>query len=109
MSEASTSKCSVASASLPCVCHVSAWILIAFRRFERELEKLRKELAELNARSERSSPTLGPQSDDDMATLAGSPKALSPLVTAQQVSDANIPHHALNGNTSPVAPPATSG
>ena len=60
-------------------------------RFERELEALRKELAEVNARSERSSPTLGPQSDDDLATLNGSPHSLSPIVTAVEVSDANIP------------------
>lgn len=65
-------------------------------RFERELEALRKELAEVNARSERSSPTLGPQSDDDMATLNGSPNSLSPIVTAVEVSDANIPP--INGN-----------
>ncbi|TBU32011.1 hypothetical protein BD311DRAFT_655358 [Dichomitus squalens] len=94
---------------------VSVWngggfyIEVFGRKFERELEKLRKELAEINARSERSSPTLGPQSDDDLTTLAGSPKALSPLVTAQEVSDANIPLHALNGNATSAAPPATSG
>ena len=54
-------------------------------RFERELEALRKELAE--ARSERSSPTLGPQSDDDALSLAGSPKALSPIVAAVDPQD----------------------
>nr|VWO99654.1 N/A [Ganoderma boninense] len=76
---------------------VSVWngggfyIEVFGRKFERELEALRKELAEVNARSERSSPTLGPQSDDDMATLNGSPNSLSPIVTAVEVSDANIP------------------
>ena len=59
-------------------------------RFERELEALRKELAEVTARSERSSPTFGPQSDEDASTLAGSPKALSPLVTAIDPPD-NVP------------------
>lgn len=52
----------------------SCKILIgSFDRFERELEALRKELAEATSRSERSSPTLGPQSDDDLSTVAGSP------------------------------------
>ncbi|KAI1789008.1 hypothetical protein LXA43DRAFT_600403 [Ganoderma leucocontextum] len=83
---------------------VSVWngggfyIEVFGRKFERELEALRKELAEVNARSERSSPTLGPQSDDDMATLNGSPHSLSPIVTAVEVSDANIPP--INGSES---------
>ncbi|KAM5534871.1 hypothetical protein V8D89_011426 [Ganoderma adspersum] len=83
---------------------VSVWngggfyIEVFGRKFERELEALRKELAEVNARSERSSPTLGPQSDDDMATLNGSPNNLSPIVTAVEVSDANIPP--INSNES---------
>ena len=70
-------------------------------RFERELEALRKELAEVNARSERSSPTLGPQSDDDISTLAGSPKALSPIVTAVDPPD-NVPP--INSNGSATTP-----
>lgn len=64
------------------------------RRFERELEALRKELAEVNARSERSSPTFGPQSDDDLTTVAGSPnlshKALSP-----SISEVELPQQAV--------------
>ncbi|KAJ3479336.1 hypothetical protein NLI96_g9123 [Meripilus lineatus] len=58
---------------------VSVWngggfyIEVFGRKFERELEALRKELAEATSRSERSSPTLGPQSDDDLSTVAGSP------------------------------------
>lgn len=50
-------------------------------RFERELDALRKELAEATARSGRSSPTsdaLGFASDDDVSTL-GSP-TMSPKV-----------------------------
>ncbi|EMD40466.1 hypothetical protein CERSUDRAFT_111065 [Gelatoporia subvermispora B] len=60
---------------------VSVWngggfyIEVFGRKFERELEALRKELAEATARSsERSSPTLGPQSDDELATVSGSPE-----------------------------------
>ncbi|KAI0722165.1 hypothetical protein C8T65DRAFT_628437 [Cerioporus squamosus] len=71
------------------------YIEVFGRKFERELEALRKELAEVTARSERSSPTLGPQSDDEASTLAGSPKALSPVVAAADPQD-HIPP--LNGN-----------
>ncbi|KAI0751457.1 hypothetical protein C8Q80DRAFT_1098040 [Daedaleopsis nitida] len=70
------------------------YIEVFGRKFERELEALRKELAE--ARSERSSPTLGPQSDDDVGTPIGSPKILSPLVTAVDPQDIIPP---LNGET----------
>lgn len=86
-------RCSVASKSISPRFGYSVINIVC--RFERELEALRKELAEVNARSERSSPTLGPQSDDDMSTLAGSPKALSPVVTAADPQD-HIPP--LNGN-----------
>lgn len=49
---------------------------LTFPRFERELEALRKELADATVRSGRSSPTsLG--GDEDMATLAGSPILMS--------------------------------
>ncbi|KAH9850061.1 hypothetical protein C2E23DRAFT_870278 [Lenzites betulinus] len=70
---------------------VSVWngggfyIEVFGRKFERELEALRKELAEVTARSERSSPTFGPQSDDDLTTVSMSPnlshKALSPSIS----------------------------
>ena len=60
-------------------------------RFERELEALRKELAEATSRSSNSSPTLGPQSDDDLSTVAGSPnmngnKVLSPEMASIELS-----------------------
>jgi hypothetical protein len=49
-------------------------------RFERELEALRKELADTTARSGRSSPTSidtlsngGPTSEDDLSTFGGTP------------------------------------
>ncbi|OBZ76967.1 hypothetical protein A0H81_03679 [Grifola frondosa] len=74
---------------------VSVWngggfyIEVFGRKFERELEALRKELAD--ARSERSSPTLGPQSDDDLATVTGSPdiatKTLSPIVSTMTLEN----------------------
>ncbi|KAI0824677.1 hypothetical protein BC628DRAFT_1322058 [Trametes gibbosa] len=78
---------------------VSVWngggfyIEVFGRKFERELEALRKELAEVTARSERSSPTLGPQSDDDLTTVSTSPnlshKALSP-----SISEVELPREA---------------
>ncbi|KAI0723006.1 hypothetical protein C8Q76DRAFT_721222 [Earliella scabrosa] len=71
------------------------YIEVFGRKFERELEALRKELAEVNARSERSSPTLGPQSDDDLSISAGSPRVLSPVVSAVDPQD-NIPP--INGD-----------
>ncbi|GBE79377.1 hypothetical protein BKA93DRAFT_809699 [Sparassis latifolia] len=70
---------------------VSVWngggfyIEVFGRKFERELDALRKELAEVTARSERSSPTLEPQSDDDLATVSSSPdmsKVTSPVLSA---------------------------
>ncbi len=67
----------------------------ASNRFERELEALRKELAEVTARSERSSPTLGPQSDDDLSNSAGSPRVLSPIVAAVDPQDVIPP---MNGD-----------
>ena len=91
--EASTSRFSVASEFL----HKFRYyrLLTVLHRFERELEALRKELAEVNARSERSSPTLGPQSDDDLSNSAGSPRVLSPVVSAVDPQD-NIPP--INGD-----------
>ncbi|KAK7695582.1 hypothetical protein QCA50_000218 [Cerrena zonata] len=77
---------------------VSVWngggfyIEVFGRKFERELEALRKELAEATARSSsQSSPTLGPQSDDDFSTVAGSPpmngnKILSPEIASIELS-----------------------
>ena len=59
------------------------------RRFERELESLRKELAEATSRSERSSPTLGPQSDDDLSTFTSS--ALNSKTTSPGVSQVELP------------------
>ena len=88
------------SVSVSCILVTSAnWSI----RFERELEALRKELAEVNARSERSSPTLGPQSDDDLTTVATSPnlsqKTLSPSVTEVELPQETIPpQQAENGN-----------
>ncbi|KAI0796493.1 hypothetical protein C8Q75DRAFT_790674 [Abortiporus biennis] len=76
---------------------VSVWngggfyIEVFGRKFERELEALRKELAEANSRStsERSSPNFGPQSDDDLTTVAGSPdlanKTLSPSLSSVEL------------------------
>ncbi|CCM03387.1 uncharacterized protein FIBRA_05517 [Fibroporia radiculosa] len=71
---------------------VSVWngggfyIEVFGRKFERELEALRKELAEATSRSQGSSPILDPQSDDDLSTVAGSPdivaKTLSPDISA---------------------------
>ncbi|OJT13348.1 hypothetical protein TRAPUB_10114 [Trametes pubescens] len=65
------------------------------RKFERELEALRKELAEVTARSERSSPTFGPQSDDDLTAVSASPnlthKTLSP-----SLSEVELPQQATN-------------
>jgi len=62
---------------------VSVWngggfyIEVFGRKFERELEALRKELAEATAsRSENSSPILLPQSDDGLSTVANSPEFL---------------------------------
>ncbi|PCH41341.1 hypothetical protein WOLCODRAFT_137340 [Wolfiporia cocos MD-104 SS10] len=56
------------------------------RKFEKELEALRKELAEVTSRSSGSSPILGPQSDDELTTVGGSPnivdKALSPEISS---------------------------
>ncbi|KAI0650133.1 hypothetical protein C8Q79DRAFT_998052 [Trametes meyenii] len=74
------------------------YIEVFGRKFERELEALRKELAEVNARSERSSPTLGPQSDDELTAFSASPdlsnKALSPSVSEaelpQEVTQAQV-------------------
>ncbi|KAH9894374.1 hypothetical protein C8Q73DRAFT_695384 [Cubamyces lactineus] len=87
---------------------VSVWngggfyIEVFGRKFERELEALRKELAEVNARSERSSPTLGPQSDDDLTTVATSPnlsqKTLSPSVTEVELPQETIPSQTQNGS-----------
>lgn len=61
--------------------------LISTCRFERELEALRKELAETThsrSNSVTSSPTLAPQDDDDLAIVNGSPdipaKDLSPEI-----------------------------
>ncbi|KAH9947308.1 hypothetical protein B0H21DRAFT_692213 [Amylocystis lapponica] len=65
---------------------VSVWngggfyIEVFGRKFERELEMLRKELAEATSQSERSSPTLGPQSDDDLSTVAGSPDKVTKVL-----------------------------
>ncbi|KAI0774013.1 hypothetical protein C8Q74DRAFT_1200643 [Fomes fomentarius] len=71
------------------------YIEVFGRKFERELEALRKELAEVTARSERSSPTLGPQSDDDLSNTAGSPRVLSPIVAAVDPQDVIPP---MNGD-----------
>ncbi|KAI0736098.1 hypothetical protein C8Q72DRAFT_791291 [Fomitopsis betulina] len=72
---------------------VSVWngggfyIEVFGRKFERELEALRKELAETThsrSNSVTSSPTLAPQDDDDLAIVNGSPdipaKDLSPEI-----------------------------
>ncbi|KAI0771965.1 hypothetical protein BD413DRAFT_604100 [Trametes elegans] len=87
---------------------VSVWngggfyIEVFGRKFERELEALRKELAEVNARSERSSPTLGPQSDDELTTVSLSPnlsnKALSPSVPEVELPQETVPAQTQNGD-----------
>jgi len=89
---------------------VSVWngggfyIEVFGRKFERELESLRKELAEATARSGRSSPTsLGFTSDDDISSPGStsptfspkslpispmsSPSNLTPLVTPEAKKD----------------------
>jgi len=78
---------------------VSVWngggfyIEVFGRKFERELEALRKELAEATA--SRSSPTLGPQlSDDDMSTMAGSPDLMSKTVSPA-MSSVDLPLQTL--------------
>ncbi|KAI0080689.1 hypothetical protein K474DRAFT_1589163 [Panus rudis PR-1116 ss-1] len=88
---------------------VSAWngggfyIEVFGRKFERELEALRKELAEATARSTHSSPTLAPQSDDDLSTIAGSPpmdsKVLSPSASNVELPQETIPSNS-NGTPS---------
>ncbi|KAI0370166.1 hypothetical protein BV20DRAFT_966770 [Pilatotrama ljubarskyi] len=88
---------------------VSVWngggfyIEVFGRKFERELEALRRELAEVNAKSERSSPTLGPQSDDDLTAINGSPnlshKALSPSVSEVELPQETVPTQSMpNGS-----------
>lgn len=82
----------------------SVSLIVHVRRFERELEALRKELAEVTAaRSTQSSPTFGPQSDEDLSAIGGtSPdigaprKPLSPLVTPLEPQDI-VPAQPLNG------------
>ena len=75
---------------------VSVWngggfyIEVFGRKFERELESLRKELAEAISRSERSSPTLGPQSDDDLTVVAAS-SGLNSKVVSPGVSEVELP------------------
>jgi len=80
---------------------VSVWngggfyIEVFGRKFERELEALRKELADATARSGRSSPTSldplsGGPSDEDLSTGGGSPplmmkKGLPSVVTPDDV------------------------
>ena len=62
-------------------------------RFERELENLRKELAEAYARSSSSaptSPTLNPQSDDGLSTVGSSPSLL-PVSDEKAVSSVEMP------------------
>lgn len=63
------------------------------RRFERELEALRRELAEVTARSsEQSSPLMGPQSDDEISTVAGSPDSMSkPLSPEEPATELPLP------------------
>jgi hypothetical protein len=68
-----------------------------FFRFERELEALRKELADTTARSGRSSPnsldtTSGGPSDEDLLTPAGSPPTLNEELpaTPDNISDAAL-------------------
>ncbi|EPT02820.1 hypothetical protein FOMPIDRAFT_1117718 [Fomitopsis schrenkii] len=81
---------------------VSVWngggfyIEVFGRKFERELEALRKELAEgthSRSNSLTSSPTLAPQDDDDLATVNGSPeipaKNLSPEISTPDLPTGN--------------------
>lgn len=82
----------------PLSCLVSPTRVLCFspcRRFERELEALRKELAEALSRSERSSPTLGPQSDDDLTAVSPSSslnsKTVSPNVSAVELPLETLP------------------
>ena len=70
--------------------------LIPKYRFERELEALRKELAEgthSRSNSVTSSPTLAPQDDDDLTTVNGSPdilaKNLSPEISTPDLPTGN--------------------
>ncbi|KAI0347433.1 hypothetical protein BDW22DRAFT_1351871 [Trametopsis cervina] len=76
---------------------VSVWngggfyIEVFGRKFERELEALRKELAEATART---SPTLSAQwdGDDDMSTMAGSPAlSMKSLGPSPRVSNVELP------------------
>jgi hypothetical protein len=74
--------------SLPHLSRVSDNLL---SRFERELEALRKELAEATART---SPTLAPQSDaeDDLSTMAGSPAlSMKSLGKSPDASNVELP------------------
>ncbi|KZT72686.1 hypothetical protein DAEQUDRAFT_722851 [Daedalea quercina L-15889] len=84
---------------------VSVWngggfyIEVFGRKFERELEALRKELAEgIHSRSNSatSSPTLAPQDDDELATVNGSPdiiaKNLSPEIPTPDLPVGNGTH-----------------
>jgi len=77
---------------------VSVWngggfyIEVFGRKFERELEALRKELAETTARSGHSSPINGGPSDEELSTTQGSSpplmmnkKKLPPLLTPDDV------------------------
>jgi hypothetical protein len=80
------------NSQLACRSHV-----INFLRFERELEALRKELADSTARSGRSSPNSldtasGGPSDEDLLTPAGSPFTMDKElpVTPDNVSDAAL-------------------
>lgn len=70
--------------------------MISACRFERELEALRKELAEgthSRSNSVTSSPTLAPQDDDDLTTVNGSPdilaKNLSPEIPTPDLPTSN--------------------
>jgi hypothetical protein len=58
-------------------------------RFERELEALRKELAEVSARSGRSSPTTMSMSEDELASIANSP-ATHPVVVTSGVDPLDL-------------------
>jgi len=84
---------------------VSVWngggfyIEVFGRKFERELEALRKELAEgthSRSNSTMSSPTLAPQDDDDLSTVNGSPdialKNLSPEIPTPDLPTENGTH-----------------
>ncbi|EKM59425.1 uncharacterized protein PHACADRAFT_249903 [Phanerochaete carnosa HHB-10118-sp] len=85
---------------------VSVWngggfyIEVFGRKFEKELEALRKELAEATSRSERSSPTLGPQSDDELSTVAGSP-SLSGKGLSPSISNVELPLETIPSQTAP--------